>query len=131
MPNRETPAGLARPGPSATVLVVDVDTALTGVLAEWLAPDGIDMQAERDEVQGARYDLLIVDIAFPRRDGAARVARVVQEHPDIPIIAISAAFFPGLVCCGAMARTLGVAGVLPKPVPRADFLGVVQRLLKR
>ena len=131
MPNREAPADPAPPGRSGTVLVVDVDAALAGLLAEWLAPDGIAVQGDHGAVPGARYDLLIVDIPFPRQDGAQRIARVVQEHPDTPVIAISGAFFPGVVCCGAMACTLGGAGVLPKPVPRADFLGIVQRLLQR
>jgi hypothetical protein len=30
-----------------------------------------------------------------------------------------------------MACTLGVVGVLPKPVPREDLLSIVQRLLHR
>lgn len=131
MPDRDTLARPAPPGRSATVLLVDVDPALTELLAEWLAPRGIGVQQECDAVPGARYDLLIVDIPFPRQDGAQRLGRVVQEHPDIPIIAISAAFFPGVVCRGAMCCTLGIAGALPKPVPRAEFLSIVQRLLQR
>lgn len=131
MPNRDTPAPATPPGRSATVLLVDVDAALTGLVAEWLASLGIEAREERDAVPGARYDLLIVDIPFPRRDGAQRIARVVQEHPDTPVIAISAAFFRGVVCCGMITGKLGVAGVLPKPVPRADFLDLVQRLLRR
>jgi CheY-like chemotaxis protein len=113
------------------VLVVDVDAALTGLLAEWLAPLGVEVREERDAVPGARYDLLIVDLPFPRQDAARRVERVMHEHPDTPIIAVSAAFFSNVVCCGAMACTLGVVGVLPKPVPREDLLSIVQRLLHR
>lgn len=131
MPDRDTPALPPPSGRSATVLLVDVDPALTELLAEWLAPHGIGVQHERDAVPGARYDLLVVDIPFPRQDGAQRLGRLVQEHSDTPIIAISAAFFPGVVCRGALCCRLGIAGALPKPVPRAQFLSIVQRLLQR
>ncbi len=131
MPDRDTPAPSTPAGRPATVLLVDVDAALTGLVAEWLAPLGIEVQEERDARPGARYDLLIVDLPFPRQDAARRVARVVQEHPDTPVIAVSAAFFPSVTCRGAMACTMGVVGVLPKPVPRADLLNIVQRLLQR
>ncbi len=131
MPHSDTPVRSPAADGGATVLLVDVDAMLTGLLREWLVPQGIAVRNERDAVPGARYDLLIVDLPFPRQDAARRVERVVHEHPDTPIIALSAAFFPSVSCCGAMACTLGVVGVLPKPVPRADLLNLVQRLLHR
>lgn len=131
MSTRDTRADSPRPEQSRTVLVIDVDAALTGLFAEWLAPDGIEVWIDDDAAPGTQYDLLIVDLAFPRQGGRQRVARVAQEHPDTPIIAISSGFLPGGGCCARIAYALGVAAVLPKPMLREQLQGIVHRLLRR
>ncbi len=113
------------------VLVVDADPALAGLLDEWLAALGVSV--DHESVAGAgsqqRYDLAIIDLPFPRQGGAERMARIAREHPDMPIIAVSAAFFPGIPPRGAVARELGVALVLPKPLSQRALFGAVGPLL--
>ena len=114
-------------------LVVDADRVLADLLDEWLGPLGIEVIHEcgGGPGSGENYDMAIVDVPFPRQDGAMRIASVVKAHPATPILAVSAAFFSCIASCGAVARELGVACVLPKPLAREALLDAVRRLLQR
>jgi CheY-like chemotaxis protein len=106
-------------------LVVDADDALHGLLEAWLGDAGIGVARDAP----GRYDLVLVDLPFPREERGALLAGLQREHPDTPIIALSSSFLPGIDAGGAVARTLGVDGVLPKPVTRDSLLAAVARLL--
>lgn len=120
---------------ASRALVVDADRALVDLLDEWLGTLGIEVIHEdlagADPALGENYDMAIVDVPFPRHDGAGRIASVMKEHPATPILAVSAAFFPCVASCGAVARELGVACVLPKPLAREALLSAVRCLLQR
>jgi len=114
------------------ILVVDTDRALLGLLEEWLGPCGRVVEADQDAARnGERFALLIVDVPQPRRGGMELLQRLADEHPGTPIIALSSTFFPGIESTGGVARTLGVACVLPKPVGRESLLTAVRSLLRR
>jgi DNA-binding response OmpR family regulator len=113
------------------ILVIGADRALMGLLEEWLAAHGCEVeQAEARRERARRYDLLIVDVPHPRRGGCELLVRAATEHPDTPIVALSSAFFSGVECQGAVARELGVASVLPKPVAHDALIAEVRRLLR-
>ena len=121
------------PCASHKILVVDADPALLGLLEEWLAAPDLSLMAERPETDGAdeRSDVVIVDVPFPRRDGADVLRRVAARNPGVPVLALSSSFFSGVDANGAVARALGVAGVLPKPLTRHALVTAVDRLLQR
>jgi CheY-like chemotaxis protein len=108
----------------AEILLVDADPALRGLLEEWLQPQGHRV------VEAGAADLVVVDIPHPRRDGLEVLQRVAREHPRAPRLVLSSSFFPGVDCGGAVAHSLGVAGVLPKPLTREALLAAVQRLTR-
>ena len=113
------------------ILVADADCALYGLLEEWLAGTGYELAGACAPGEPDRdgYDLIVVDVPFPRADvDVLKMLR--QEHPGTPIIALSSSFFPGVERTGAVARDLGVAAVLPKPLTREALLGAAQRLAK-
>jgi CheY-like chemotaxis protein len=107
----------------AEIVLVDADPALRGLLEEWLQPLG-----HRVVEEGGNADLVVVDIPYPRRDGCEVLQRIANEHPKAPRLVLSSSFFPGVDCCGAVASSLGVAGVLPKPLTREALVAAVQRL---
>jgi len=109
------------------VLLVDADPALQGLLEEWLAADGCAVEAGRSGADG--FDLIVVDIPCPRQGCSEGLKAIAEAHPRTPILALSSSFFPGVDTTGAVARALGVAGVLPKPVTRGGLLDAVRRLL--
>ena len=112
------------------VLVVDADEALFDLIEEWLAPAGHRVVAQNAANARAKggVDLIVVDVPFPRQGGLGRLQRIALEHPGTPMLALSSTFFPGVGSNGAVARALGVAGVLPKPVKREALVAAVEEL---
>ncbi len=115
------------------VLLLDTDAALIAMIDEWLAAEGCVLVPE-PAGRGAPMpgcDLAIVDLPFAREGGDERVRQIAREQPGTPIVALSAAFFPGVATCGSVARALGVNCVLAKPATRQALTQAVRRLLAR
>jgi CheY-like chemotaxis protein len=126
------PDGYGRPQ-APRVLVVDADPALLALLDEWLAEHGCAVVHDRrahDDTHDP-FDLVVVDVPFPRQGAPDVLKRVASGNPGAPILALSSSFFAGIESSGAVARTLGVASVLPKPVTRDALIDAVDRLLPR
>lgn len=118
---------------AARVLLVDIEPALAGLLAEWLQQAGIGVQAAHGAQANAlpcRADLLVIDIPFPRQGPTPRLQALALAWPGTPILALSATFFAGVAARGDVARQLGVAAVLATPVSRDDWVAAVRRLLE-
>lgn len=115
------------------ILVVNADPALLGLLGEWLAELGHVAPRRGDGVAAgeADCDLLVVDVPFPRQGESTPLRRLADAHPGTPVLALSSTFFTGIETHGAVARSLGVAGVLPKPVAREALVAAVRHLLPR
>lgn len=115
------------------VLVVDADPALRGLLEEWMGECACELtyaDTGGDRPPG-RFDLVVVDIAFPRQVGPELLRRLSEDHPGTPIVALSPTFLGSVACAGALARTLGAARVLSKPVSRGALLAAACHLLPR
>jgi CheY-like chemotaxis protein len=120
--------------PAHPVLVIDADPLSRGLLDEWLGECGCaPSHAGHDEralaPAAGRFELLVVDIPYPRQGGPELLQRLASEHPGTPIVALSPTFFGSVGCTGALARTLGVARVLPKPLSREALLAATRELL--
>ena len=115
---------------SPRVLVVDADPALLELLDEWLAAEGCRVVAGAADspAEAGPFDIVLVDVPFPRQGGPSSLRGVMSAHPGTPIVALSSTFFAGVDSTGAVARRLGVSSVLPKPVDRDALLGAVRRL---
>lgn len=120
------------------VAIVGADRATLALLEEWLLADGIEpfdgrLAAPPDASRPARSlapaDIVLVDVAFPRDQGVALLRSVADVYPEVPIVALSSGFFANVDCSGPCARQLGVAGVLPKPVPREALLHALRTIL--
>jgi CheY-like chemotaxis protein len=134
------PPPCARTDAGPLVLVVDADRATRDLLDEWLAGSGYrvaaaEAEAEAEAEAGAGAGaasggaaLIVVDLPFPRQGGQAVLQRLAAQHPGVPILALSSTFFASVACTGAVARELGVAGVLPKPIRRDALVAAVTAL---
>ena len=108
------------------VLLVDAEPALAGLLDEWLAARGCTVEQIAGAADG--YDLIVVDVPFPRQT-AGVLKELARTHPGTPVLALSSSFFPGIDRTGSVARALGVAGVLPKPVTEEALNGALDAIL--
>ena len=106
----------------ARILLVDADPAVRGLVEEWLAEEDWNLVEDSP-------DVVLVDLPCPREHGTSVVKRISNAHPQTPVVALSSSFFDGIEHNGAIARSLGVAGVLPKPLTRDALLAALRRAL--
>ena len=113
------------------VLLLDLEPALGALLGEWLAEHGIATVAASADSPHRLVPaaLAVVDVAFPRQDGARRLQALARSLPAMPVLALSPTFFAGVAASGSVAQRLGVAEVLPTPVRRDDLIAAVRRLV--
>lgn len=116
----------AAAAPRALLAGADPDTF--DLLSTWLAEHGWQVG---DAADGGAANVLLVDLPYPRDCGPEHVREIAAAHPATPIIVLSATLFGSVECSGPCAKSLGVAGVLPKPVPRDLLVSTVQRLARR
>lgn len=114
------------------VLIMEADPALHALLAEWLAGFGCTVEAHDAAPAGREvpFDLVIVDVPFPRESGRAVIERTRGDHAGVPILVLSSRFFGGVRSRGAIARDLEVAGVLPKPLTRETLIEALEQVLR-
>lgn len=112
------------------VLVLDSDALTQSMIGEWLDADGWQVLEPAIDKPPIDLDLVVVDLPFPRAGALDALQAVRQEYPGVPLIVISSTVFANVGCCGPCAESLGVSGVLPKPVSREALIGAVRRLAR-
>ncbi len=110
------------------IVIIEEDRLMRGLLVEWLSAEGYSVRAAApgDAQAPDKADLMIVDVYMPRHEGAKRLGAVKAAHPEMPLIAISGQFRPGLVGSSTAADALGVRQVIAKPFSRRDLLAAVR-----
>ena len=117
------------------ILVIEDDAIMREALAEWLLAAGYSVSKAADGSAGlaavrlAAPALVITDIHMPGKHGAAVIAELKQQYPDVPVIAISGLFNSGQGVDADAAIALGAARALAKPFKRGDLLRAVAELL--
>ena len=120
----------AAPSGRPLALLVDLEPSLAMLIAEWLDDIGVEACADAPPAPADRtVDLVVVDVPYPRREGARRLRALAVELPAAPVLALSPTFFAGVSTSGSVARDLGAAGVLASPVCRDTLVAAVLRLL--
>jgi len=117
------------------ILVIEDDAIMREALAEWLQTAGYGVRKAMDGHAGlaavnlATPALVITDIYMPGTSGGVVITELKRQHPEIPIIAISALFNSGHGMDADTAIALGAARALAKPFKRGDLLLAVADLL--
>lgn len=112
---------------AATVCIIDDDELVRAQMAETLREGGLEVH----EAGGAREglalidrvapDVALVDMIMPDQDGIETLTALKRDHPDLPVFAISGGGQIGASLYLEMARTLGAAACLCKPLSLEDF----------
>ncbi|SPE39245.1 Multi-sensor hybrid histidine kinase (fragment) [Candidatus Sulfopaludibacter sp. SbA3] len=137
-----SPVGLAgkvrealRPaGGLATILVVDDEAGVRGLLAEILTTNGYAViEAENgrkaiDLVRAGSIDLMITDLVMPEKEGIETILELRKTHPALEIVAMSGAFSGEYL---STARLLGAQATLAKPIEPNGLLTLVSNILQK
>jgi len=115
------------------LLLVDDDAELRGLIAEFFALHGIEVETAQDGVQGLaravenRHDLVLLDVMMPKLDGF-EVLRQIRRRSKIPVILLTAR-------ASQADRIAGLEGgaddYLPKPFGAEELLARVRAVLRR
>ena len=122
-----------KPGRPPDVLVIDDDEIMRDLVADWLEAAGYGVRKAADgatglaEVERAEPALVVTDMCMPGLGGGAIIRSLKQDHPAVPVIAISG-YFSMSGCTADDALSLGAARALAKPVERGDMMRAVAEL---
>jgi DNA-binding response OmpR family regulator len=114
-------------------LLVEDDRKLSGLLVEFLAQHGVaatpvpDAGAALRALEGARFDILLLDLMLPGMDGLT-LSRKVRERWSTPIIMISAR---GDDADKIVGLELGADDYLAKPFNPRELLARIRAVLRR
>jgi len=112
------------------ILVVDDNSIMREALTAVLGNAGYAVSQASNGNAAIAYarehpvGLLITDLVMPEQEGIETIQHFVKGFPHIPIIAVS-----GMPEYLPMAKALGAAAVLEKPVTRAKLLEAVRKLI--
>ena len=119
---------------AARVLVVDDEPAIRRSLAGILADEGWEaaLAADGDEglaaVRERAPDLVLLDIAMPRRDGVSVLEELRRTHPALPVVMMSG---HGTIETAVKATQLGAFDFLEKPISLDKLLLTVRHALEK
>ena len=88
-----------------------------------LADDG---QQSIDALENAHYDLVFMDLHMPNIDGFEACSIIRKTHPDIPIVALTAAVLKDEV---QKALDVGMNSHLSKPIDHVQLKNILNRYL--
>jgi two-component system OmpR family response regulator len=122
-----------RPGAGIHALMIEDDERLAQLTTRYLAVHGIEARYEvtgpagLDEALRGRYDVILLDVMLPGRDGV-EVCRSLRTRSDVPVIMLTA--------CGTEAdRVLGLESgaddYLTKPFSTRELLARVRAVVRR
>jgi CheY-like chemotaxis protein len=129
----------------AHVLVVDDHADSRELMAAMLASAGHSSAQAADGDQALAvlktepFDLALVDIFLPIKDGIEVIQEIRRDYPSVKIVAVSAGWSPAIPpgresqCDLAVlrrARDVGAEGALPKPLSRDALLALVEGLIE-
>ena len=122
------------PSTMARILVIDDDDLLRGVIVTTLTQAGHTVYPASDGREGsdlfhaAPTDLVLTDIIMPGREGIETIVQLRQEHPHLPIVAMSGGSTNSKFYLNIASR-LGASCILAKPFSPDELLSVIASVL--
>ncbi|MFT4736421.1 MAG: two-component system response regulator VicR [Cyclobacteriaceae bacterium] len=119
---------------SQKLLLVEDDPNLGQILSEYLSLKGFDTMLKQDGEEGLRafyeekFDLCILDLMMPKKDGFTLAKEIRQVNSDIPIIFVTAKAMKEDVINGFR---IGADDYITKPFSMEELLMRIQAVLKR
>lgn len=119
----------------STILLVDDDQELCELLTHWLSQEGFAVQACFDTTSAREYldhhpepDAIILDVMLPDGNGLQLLRKVRTEHPQLPVLMLSARGEPTDRIIGL---ELGADDYLAKPCDPRELTARLRAVLRR
>ncbi len=116
------------------LLIVEDDPNLGEILSEYLGLKGFDTTLSRDGEEGEEtyrngsFDLCILDLMMPKKDGFTLAKEIRSMDDDVPIIFLTAKSMKQDIIKGF---TIGADDYMTKPFSMEELLLRIQAVLKR
>ncbi len=117
--------------PAVRILVVDDEESMRQFFRQVLSTAGYEVGLARNgeealaQVEESRFDLVLMDLVMPEREGIETIELLRKGHPDLKIVAISGAFGGRFL---KVAEALGAHATLLKPVSPELLLGIARSM---
>jgi len=114
------------------MLIVDDEKNMRVLLKDFFEEEGYVVQLAEDgpqalEVVDETFDIVISDNRMPSMLGIELLVEIKKDHPDTPVIIITAYSTPKLA---VEAYKLGAASYITKPFNPEELLGNVKEVLR-
>jgi CheY-like chemotaxis protein len=118
--------------PNPKILIVDDESSIRYLLSELLSSCGYDVATASDGDEALRcvvqedFDLVLIDLIMPRKDGIETILELHARRPDTPVIAMSGGMHCGSTNFLPLATKLGARRTLAKPFGGRELLEAVE-----
>ncbi|MBK6794510.1 MAG: response regulator transcription factor [Anaerolineales bacterium] len=119
--------------PTAKILVIDDDTAITELMSMLLKTFGFEVLTTNIGEEGIRLareanpNVILLDLMMPDLDGW-QVCKAIRQTSTVPILILSAINDPRMV---ASVLDVGADDFLVKPVPSGVLVANIKKLIRR
>lgn len=119
--------------PTAKILVIDDDTAITELMSMLLKTFGFEVITTNIGSEGIRLareenpSVVLLDLMMPDPDGW-QVCKSIRQTSNVPILVLSAINDPRMV---ASVLDVGADEFLVKPVPSGVLVANIKKLIRR
>ena len=117
-----------------SILLIDDDTELSDMLAEYLQPEGMSITATATGTQGLRhaqqedYDLIVLDVMLPGLSGFDVLRQLRESGSRTPVLMLTAR---GDDVDRIVGLEMGADDYLPKPFNPRELLARIKAILRR
>ncbi len=116
--------------------MIDDDTELCEMVAEYLKPEGFELRAVHDGVSGItsareNFALVLLDVMLPQMSGLEVLRRIrggEEKHAHIPILMLTAR---GDATDRVVGLEIGADDYLPKPFDERELVARMRAILRR
>lgn len=118
---------------NGTILIIDDDTELTELLAQYLEPEGFQAVCVHDGESGVKkalnqsFDAIILDVMLPKLNGF-EVLKAIREHLETPVLMLTAR---GDDIDRIVGLEIGADDYLPKPCNPRELVARLRAILRR
>ncbi len=116
----------------ARILVIDDEDDVRFTISHMLERHGHAVTVARNGGEGIAkqratpFDIVITDLVMPEKEGIETIREILQEFPELPVVAMSGGGRKATSSYLDVAGFMGAAATLAKPFLEADLLTALE-----